>query len=394
MSEQIKKSDVSEKDIYGYVIESAKIAEKQIADLNLELKKSAEISKGILSKTKFTDSQSIKEAEKQIKLANIQMIEAERLENNLIKVKADRIKAETQLANATERQTKATERANMASEKSVSVYARVDKWLGALVREYRELAVRQQLGAKLTDAEIKRMDTLSARITKYDQALKGVDATSGKHFRNVGNYKSAYNGLGNSVQQLSREMPAFANSMQTGFMAISNNLPIFFDEITKLKQANVELVASGEPAKSIFKQLGSAIFSVGTLLSVGVTLLTVFGAKLIDWLFTNSEVNKQLEEQRKAQKLVNEETKRSSEYVGKESAELVGLFVQLKKTNEGSKERVDLINQINDKYGLTLKNLSDEAKFQAVLNTEIIKYINYQRTRYQLDKFRRFDFSA
>jgi len=186
-------------------------------------------------------------------------------------------------------------------------------------------------------------------------------------------------------------MPAFANSMQTGFMAISNNLPIFFDEIQKLKEANIELQATGQPTKSILKQLGSAVFSVGTALSVGVTLLTVFGAKLIDWIFTNNEATKALEKQRAEQKRLAEETKRATEFVGNESAELVGLFVQLKKTNEGSKERVDLIKEINDKYGLTLQNLKDEAKFQAVLNVEILKYINYQRNRYQLDKLNRLE---
>ncbi len=386
MSEQIKKSDVSEKDIYGYVIESAKIAEKQIADLNLELKKSAEISKGILSKTKFTDSQSIKEAEKQIKLANIQMIEAERLENNLIKVKADRIKAERLLSTEIEREAKATEKSNMAKEKSASVYARVDKWLGALVREYRELAVRQQLGAKLTDAEIKRMDTLSARITKYDQALKGVDATSGKHFRNVGNYKSAYNGLGNSVQQLSREMPAFANSMQTGFMAISNNLPIFFDEIQKLKQANVELVASGEPAKSIFKQLGSAIFSVGTLLSVGVTLLTVYGGEIVKWLSGETKLEAQLKARKDAQKKANEESEKARKAMFAETGEFVGYILALSKTNAGSKERIKMINEINKQYGTTLKNMSDEAMFQAQLNALIQDYIEFKKQEYKIKK--------
>jgi len=83
------------------------------------------------------------------------------------------------LSTETERTAKATEKANQQAEKSISVYSRVDKWLGSLVREYRELAVRQQLGAKLTNDEIKRMETLSGRIRKYDDALKAVDATSG-----------------------------------------------------------------------------------------------------------------------------------------------------------------------------------------------------------------------
>ena len=95
---------------------------------------------------------------------------------------------------------------------------------------------------------------------------------------------SSYNGLGMSINQLTREMPAFANSMQTGFMAISNNIPMLADELGRLKQANLDLVASGQPAKSVFKQLAGSLFSWQTALSVGVTLLTIYGPKIIDWV--------------------------------------------------------------------------------------------------------------
>ena len=40
------------------------------------------------------------------------------------------------------------------------------------------------------------------------------------------------------------------------------------------------------------------------------------------------------------------------------------LIAQLKASNVGSKERSGLITEINQKYGTTLKNLSDEAEFQ------------------------------
>lgn len=62
--------------------------------------------------------------------------------------------------------------------------------------------------------------------------------------------------------------------------------------------------------------------------------------------------------------------------IASESAEFVGLIYQLKSTNEGSKERLDLINQINATYGTTLSNLKDEIKFQNQLTEAVDKYID------------------
>ena len=40
------------------------------------------------------------------------------------------------------------------------------------------------------------------------------------------------------------------------------------------------LIEQGQPVKSVFSQLASSIFSWGTALSVGVTLLTVYGKEI------------------------------------------------------------------------------------------------------------------
>ncbi|MFS6701115.1 hypothetical protein, partial [Staphylococcus aureus] len=130
-------------------------------------------------------------------------------------------------------------------------------------------------GISLTSKEEQRYSSLQTRIQNYDKVLKAVDATTGKFSRNVGNYAGNFNPLSNSINQLGREMPAFANSMQTGFMAISNNLPIFFDAMGNVIAQNKELQAQGLPTKSVLSQLASSLFSFQTLLSVGVTLLTV-----------------------------------------------------------------------------------------------------------------------
>jgi hypothetical protein len=103
--------------------------------------------------------------------------------------------------------------------------------------------------------------------------------------------KTGFNGMAMSINQLTREMPAFTYSMQTGFMAISNNIPMFVDQINQAKIANQGLAASGQPVTSVFKQVASSLFSFQTLMGVGITILTVYGAKIFEWLTAETEAN-------------------------------------------------------------------------------------------------------
>ena len=80
-------------------------------------------------------------------------------------------------------------------------------------------------------------------------------------------------------------MPAFSVSMNTGFLAISNNLPIFFDTNFTGKSSNKMLRAEGKETQSLFKQLAMAIVSWQTAMSVkGITILTVYGKDIFEYL--------------------------------------------------------------------------------------------------------------
>lgn len=59
----------------------------------------------------------------------------------------------------------------------------------------------------------------------------------------------------------------------------------------------------------------------------------------------------------------------ASEALGQETKEAAMLFAQLKNTNSASAERARLIDLINSKYGLILKNMSDEVQFAKQLET-------------------------
>ncbi len=145
-----------------------------------------------------------------------------------------------------------------------------------------------QIKAKNLRAEIEGLNQLAAGSTGVQQITQRFD------------------GLGNSVNQLTRELPAFTYSMQTGFMAVSNNIPMFVEQINNIKKANAGLIAQGKPIQSVFAQLGSALFSWNTAISLGVTILTVYGEKLINFFTGAKKSKEELEKLANAQQSLND----------------------------------------------------------------------------------------
>jgi hypothetical protein len=107
---------------------------------------------------------------------------------------------------------------------------------------------------------------------------------------------------------------------------------------------------------------------------------------LSNWNTKSKAQEEQTKKNKAIEEALNKERKASREFIAKESAEYVGLIMQLKSTNANSKERRDLISQINSQYGTTLKNLSDEEAFQRQLNLAVKEYIEFQRNRFKLQQ--------
>jgi hypothetical protein len=382
MPQPIKKSDIIEGKILDGLISEFERAKVVNDEFNKSLKESAALLKSKLSNTKVDNTASLNAQKEAIAESNRLLKEKIALDkasqqNAITEEKLKQQKLRTQKMENAE-----VEKEIKAKTRLDSIYMRFNDKLKRTRDEYRDLAIRKIAFNNLNSKEELKLVTLEKRVTMYDKALKNVDSSMGMHQRNVGNYAMANGTLSNSINQLTREMPAFANSVGTGFMAISNNLPIFFDEIKKLKQANVELQASGEPTKNILKQVAGSVFSVGTALSIAVTLLTVYGPKLIEWMSNLDGSNDKLQEQLKIQKQQEKATEKMSQKVAEESSEYVGLIYALKQTNENSKERTELINKINEQYGTTLSNMDNEIEFQIQLNESLADYIKYQRLRY------------
>lgn len=186
---------------------------------------------------------------------------------------AKKAKQANDIANGLEKEVRALERAN-------NVYNKIQAKINTTTQAYNNLAAKKSLGIDLTVKEERMLNLYTVRLSKYGGILKEIDANIGKHQRNVGNYSSAWNGMQNAVNQLTREMPAFTYSIQTGFMAISNNIPALMDEISALIAKNKELRTEGGKTKSVIGTIAGALFSWQTVLSVLITLSTVYAKEI------------------------------------------------------------------------------------------------------------------
>lgn len=125
---------------------------------------------------------------------------------------------------------------------------------------------------------------LLKNIQALDTKIKELDASMGVHARNVGNYASGWNGLSFSIQQVARELPSLAISPQTFFLAISNNLPILAEQLALTRQRVKELKAEGQSFTPVWKQVIKSIISWQTLLIAGITVLTLYGKEITEWV--------------------------------------------------------------------------------------------------------------
>lgn len=237
-----------------------------------------------------------------------------------------------------------------------------------LVRERQDLAIRQKTNNNLTEQETARLNELTNTIKQNQQVLSSTDQEIGNFRRNVGNYASSWDGLGNSINQLTREFPAFAVSAQTGILAISNNLPILFDEVSRLIAKNKELIAQGGKVQSTFKTIALSILSFQTLLSIGVALLTLYGKEVGIWvsqLFSSEEA---LTATSKAQESLNKAQEEGAKSVAKQVLETKILFDVSKDVTRSTEER----EAAADKLIETSEGLIDATERQNILNGDSI----------------------
>lgn len=127
----------------------------------------------------------------------------------------------------------------------------------------------------------KKLETETNAI--YQQMIKLQEAT-GNYRLSVGHYQKTWDGLGISISQVVRELPAAAVSLNTFFLGISNNIPMIVDEVNRLRAQNKLLQAEGKATVSVTGSIVKALFSWNTVLAILLTVFSMFGKQIITWV--------------------------------------------------------------------------------------------------------------
>ena len=202
---------------------------------------------------------------------------------------------------------------------------------------------------------------LLASIQQADAKIKELDATIGNHQRNVGNYASGWNGLGMSVQQIVRELPAATMGLNMFFLAISNNLPVLTDEIKRAVEMNKQLKASNQDTVPVWKQLVSSIFSWQTALIVAITAMSMYGKEIVSWIGNLFKAKDTTEEVRIEQEKLNKSMADARKSAAEETAGLRTLYAMTQNQNASMQDRLAAVNKLQQQYPAYFGNISKEA---------------------------------
>nr|DAK73666.1 MAG TPA: tail tape measure protein [Caudoviricetes sp.] len=201
---------------------------------------------------------------------------------------------------------------------------------------------------------------LITQANALNDKLKEIDAKFGNYQRNVGNYASLWNGLNVQTHQLLRELPSLTMSFNQFFLAISNNLPMFADELKRASEEFKSLKAQGKEAVPVWKQLLGSLFSWQSALVIGITLLSAYGNEVIGWVASLFKGKKALEETTSAYKQLEDARRKGISDSVKERAELDLLYNATQNNKRSMKERIAAVDELQNKYPSYFEGMDKE----------------------------------
>lgn len=208
----------------------------------------------------------------------------------------------------------------------------------------------------------------------YQQMIKLQEAT-GNYRLSVGHYQKTWDGLGISISQVVRELPAVAVSLNTFFLGISNNIPMVVDEINRLRKKNELLRAEGKETVSVTKSIVKSLFSWNTALVVLLTVFSMYGKEIIAWIdktLAGRDAAKSFEDA--LEDLNDELGKGSTGSYGQQIAVLRRLSENWKDLGDNIKAQTQWIKDNEkefSKLGITIDSIND-ANNAFVDNTESV----------------------
>ena len=245
------------------------------------------------------------------------------------------------------------------------------KQIEALEAEVARLSKTMSTTPKMDQSDnIRQIETLQARIKELEEELGRVSKSAKAVSETAKNTtivpsdatkaKSTFNGLNMSIQQLARELPVLSMGPQMFFMAISNNLPIFTDELARARKEYEAMIASGQKGVPVWRQVLSSLLSWQTALAVGITLTVAYGKEIGNWVANLFRGKKALDTARMAAERFQSTMLEGARNAQQEVVKLNLLYRAATDNARATDDRRDAVRKLKEEFSGYFKNLSDE----------------------------------
>ena len=253
MANPIKKNEVIEDGLFDPTIKSAKELIAVLDKVTAEMKELAKISKETIKNADFKEPAGAKKMNKAItELSAVEkeyqkaLKQRDQLQARLVTSQTRQEQGNARLRVQLQEQRKASKQLAREQLGLTSAYEKQSRKLNELRKKYKDMALTQGTSTRAARK-------LRKEITQLDGRLKRVDASVGQFQRNVGNYTSAFRGLGNvlGAAGLTLGIAGFFRVMRNGIGIIRDFEQANADLSAVLGENKDQITALTEDAKRL-----------------------------------------------------------------------------------------------------------------------------------------------
>lgn len=224
-------------------------------------------------------------------------------------------------------------------------------------------------------AKIEELESDLSRISKTAKSASASAKNTTLVPKDAAKAQSTFNGLNMSIQQIAREMPSLAMGPQMFFLAISNNLPIFADQVKYARMEYEALTQAGQKATPVWKQILKSLFSWQSALSVGIMLLVMYGKEIGNWISGLFGATDAVEQNREALERRLEVEKQANAEALKTQFNIRTTMAAIERFNGTKDEERRKIEELNTKYGETFGYYDTLSEWYDTLKAKAEEYV-------------------
>lgn len=212
----------------------------------------------------------------------------------------------------------------------------------------------QEAGLKF-GLESTQFQQASLHSTKLAGNLSKLSQASGNMGR--AGMNNAYNSTF-QLTQVMRELPNFAIDARIGFMSLSNNLPMLADGFKQLSNS-VDAAGNKLGNAGAWKVMLKSLLSLNTIMIVAVTLMTLFGDKIVNWIGSLFKGNRALDESTIRTKAFNKVLKDGGGTIASSIGKMQELKSALDKASNGTYDADKAVKMYNESLGKNYGKVND-----------------------------------